>query len=525
MSPRPPQPHRPIRLRWLSLLLCCSAVLLHCPPALAQDAPDDPEVAQPAPDDAGRAAAVRAHELDEAARNAFAIHDPAAAEKALRELLTLTPDNFVVYYNLACARSLQNDGAESCRLLVRAVELGFDDLTQITRDPDLEAARAEPDYKSLVANWDKVLELRGDANFNAVRQIYGPKYTYIKDDGLRLAYASAFDPTSFAQARTEIERLYKWGTENIFTDLKTDTEEGKARAAKDPWVVVILPTRRDFSRWALATYGAGAAGNFRQIGGQYSHDTKRLIAQDLGGTLRHEFFHILHWRDMTRRGQVQPIWIQEGIASLVEDYDLQPDGSVKIAPSWRTNMVRRLAESNNLFKLEKLANLTPDRFSNSNPLANYAQARAAFLYLLDLGKLTEWYQTYTASYVEDPTGIQAFERVLNEPIKDINADYKAWAKQLPKVADQLRPGQAQLDLDVDSASGEGLEITDTPPRAIAKAGLKLGDIITAVNGRPTRDVNELYRVLADYKPGDQVEVAYRRGMNHGKAKVTLTARE
>lgn len=525
MSPRRRQTSIHLLALWLPLLLWCSAGVLLARPAVAQDAPEEPEATQPAPDDKAQAAALRAHELDDASRNAFAIHDYATAEQALRELLTLTPDNFVVYYNLACARSLQNDPSGAGKFLIRAVELGFDDLTQITHDPDLEGARSDDGYKSLIANWDKVLELRGDANFNAVQKIYGPKYTYIKDENLRLAYASAFDPTAFAQARSEIERLYRWGTENIFTDLKTDTEEGKARAARDPWVVVILPTRPDFTRWAIATYGAGASGNFRQIGGQYSHDTKRLIAQDLGGTLRHEFFHILHWRDMSRRGQLHPIWIQEGICSLVEDYDVQPDGSMRITPSWRTNMVRRLAETNNLFKLEKLANLPPDRFSNANPLANYAQSRAVFLYLLDLGKLTEWYQTYTASYNEDPTGIQALERVLNKPIKDINADYKAWAKLLPKVADQLRPGQAQLDLDVDGSTGEGLEITNTPPRAISRAGLRLGDIITAINGRPTRDVNEMYRILADYKPGDQVDVEYRRGLNHGTAKVTLTARE
>jgi hypothetical protein len=506
------------RPRHSYLLRCLLATLLLClaaPPTVAQDAPEP----DPATDDSARAAALRAHELNQAAAAAFAAQDYPAAEAALRELATLQPDNFVVYYNLACACSLQNDPGAAVGFLLRAVELGYDDLTHLSSDPDLANARTSETYQSLIRNWDKVLALRADANFRAVQKAYGPKYTYIKDESLRLAYASAFDPTTFAQARSEIERLAAWGIANIFTDLQDE-----AKKDADPWVVVILPTRRDFNRWAAATYGAGAIGSFRQIGGQYSHDTKRLIAQDLGGTLRHEFFHILHWRSMTRLGQFHPVWVQEGLCSLVEDYDLQADGSLRITPSWRTNIVRRLARANNLFKLEKLAALTHERFSNTNPLSNYAQSRAVFMYLLSAGKLMSWYEAYTAGYREDPTGIQALEQTIGKPIAEINADYKAWARDLPEVADQSRPGTAELNLDVDGASGEGLEIIDTPPTAISRAGLRLGDVITAINGRPTRDVNELYRVLADYQPGDEVEIAYRRGLNHGMATVTLTER-
>jgi hypothetical protein len=493
-------------------------LLIAAAPAQDEGAPADPPAAEP--DDAARAAALQAHELNQAALAAFARLDYQGAESALRELAELQPESFVVHYNLACARSLQGDAAGAAALLVRAVELGFDDLSQITRDPDLNGVREEESYKSLVANWDRVLELRGDANFRAVQAQYGASYSYVKDERLRLAYASAFDPTSFAQARAEVERLHAWGTAHLFPD---QAAEGDGEPG-DPWVVVILPTRRDFERWAAATYGAGAIGNFRQIGGQYNHDSKRLIAQDLGGTLRHEFFHILHWRDMSRRRQMHPIWVQEGLCSLVEDFDVQADGSLRIAPSWRTNIVRRLARSNNLFKLEKLAGLDHNRFSNSNPLANYAQARAVFMYLLSADRLGQWYEAYTAGFDEDPSGIRALEQVLGKPVEDINRDYKAWARDIPEVADQKRPGSAALDLEVDGASGEGLEIIATPPRTISRAGLKLGDIITAINGRPTRDVNELYRVLADYNAGDQVEVSYRRGGVHGSATVTLIER-
>src|SRR5690606_4633408 len=88
-----------------------------------------------------------------------------------------------------------------------------------------------------------------------------------------------------------------------------------AGARRDPWVIVFLPMPRDYARWAMGKFGPG----WRQVGGSYSDDEKMLVTQDLGGTLRHEFWHVLHWRDQRRRGQLHPIWIMEGLCSLVED--------------------------------------------------------------------------------------------------------------------------------------------------------------------------------------------------------------
>ncbi|NUR27288.1 MAG: PDZ domain-containing protein [Catenulispora sp.] len=57
--------------------------------------------------------------------------------------------------------------------------------------------------------------------------------------------------------------------------------------------------------------------------------------------------------------------------------------------------------------------------------------------------------------------------------------------------------------------GVGLaEVSGDSPAA--KAGLKVGDVITAVNGTPTPDTAALSQVLATLKPGQQVKVDYQR---------------
>ena len=105
-----------------------------------------------------------------------------------------------------------------------------------------------------------------------------------------------------------------------------------ARAETNPVIISSLPTPQDFARLV------GAPG----IGGYYERDRKRLVSQDIGPSLRHEFFHVLHWRRMDRTGQQHPYWVMEGFATLVEDIEADGSGGISVVPSWRTNIVRRL---------------------------------------------------------------------------------------------------------------------------------------------------------------------------------------
>src|SRR6185312_5174641 len=65
----------------------------------------------------------------------------------------------------------------------------------------------------------------------------------------------------------------------------------------------------------------------------------------------------------------------------------------------------------------------------------------------------------------------------------------------------------------------------TPGFPADKAGLKAGDVITSVNGKPVKDGDELVSIISAEKPGATIQLGYiRNGQNH-TASVTVADRE
>ena len=511
---------------WRCLL---ATALLGClgVPCLAQEstAPGElptlpnPPSAKARKEPTGKDASEKAAELASESTKAFLAGDLAKAEELLKQQLKLQPKNFVVFYNLACCRAMQHDVAGGCDYLTKAIENGFCDLRQLERDHTLDPLRGEQRFRDILNNWPAILEARREANLKGTEDLFKRGYANSRDERLKLAYRSAFDENSSTAAKAELTKLAEWGDANLIPGLLD-----KGQMERDAWVVVVLPNRQDFMKWVVAAYGPEAVGQLSMIAGAYEHDQKRLVSMDLGATLRHEFFHVLHWRDMTRRGQMHPIWIMEGLCSLVEDYDTDKDGNLHPSPSWRSNIVKRLEKLGKLSPIEDVAKLSPLGFSGTRPLANYAQSRTFFLYLCDQGKLKDWYVEYTGNYREDPSGVKAIEKTLGKPIKDVNKDYRAWVRALAMVPEEIKPGMASLGLEIDAGNGEGPVVMGLDRRGQGRPDLKLSDIITSIDHRATRDIAELVRVLSAYKPGDTVEVGYRRGKLYQTTSVTLVAR-
>lgn len=269
------------------------------PPDTAPDTPDTITPDNPLGPQGPRDDRAQARALAERSAAAFAKGDYAESERLLREQLALQPRNFVIHYNLASVRGLQGDGPGAIACLLDAVDHGFTDIALAKRDPALEAARAQPDFAELVDRWPDVLLARLEANLAGNRTMFDKGYTEARDEHLRLAYLSAFDTRSFDQAREEISRLGEWANTSVMPGILDPVKQ-----REDAWVVVVLPTRPHFNRWALAVYGASADRGTSMIAGSYEHDPKRLVSMDLGATLRHEFFHVLHWRDKIGRAHV-----------------------------------------------------------------------------------------------------------------------------------------------------------------------------------------------------------------------------
>lgn len=463
--------------------------------------------------------AAEAARLAEASIAAFRAGEFAKAQALLEEQLTLQPENFVVLYNLACARALQGDADGAMARLFDAIEKGFTDRRHMLADPSLRSVRNHPKMLGLLEEWPNVLAARGEANILANQREFQKGYALTRDQELRLAYLSAFDARSFETAREEMTRLSHWADKHVFAGLLD-----AAAMADDAWVVVVLPNRQDFMRWAVSVYGQGAVSTTSMIAGSYEQDAKRLVAMDLGSTLRHEFFHALHWRSMTRNGQQHPIWIMEGLCSLVEDYDIDAQGELDPAPSWRTNVAKRLEKIGRIMPLEQLAGMTQTQFTGRRPLANYAVARAFFLFLWERKRLKEWYEAYVAGYEQDATGIKATEQVFGQPIKQVNADFRAWLRALTAVPEQITRGMASLGVDIDAGTGEGPVVVTVERRRNAP-DLRPRDVITGIDGRAVRDIAELVRILGTMQAGQEVNVSYRRGKLAGEAKVVLVEKK
>jgi putative serine protease PepD len=70
----------------------------------------------------------------------------------------------------------------------------------------------------------------------------------------------------------------------------------------------------------------------------------------------------------------------------------------------------------------------------------------------------------------------------------------------------------------------GLRVTAVVPNGpSAAAGLKVGDVITAIDGKPAIDADQLAILTITKSPGETVTLTYRRGEASSQAAVTLTA--
>ncbi|WP_017730443.1 trypsin-like peptidase domain-containing protein [Nafulsella turpanensis] len=93
-------------------------------------------------------------------------------------------------------------------------------------------------------------------------------------------------------------------------------------------------------------------------------------------------------------------------------------------------------------------------------------------------------------------------------------------------------GAEVIDLDVEKAERLGIKAERgvvlsyiTPEGAAAKAGLREGDIITAVNGLPTSSRSSFLEVISYHSPGDKIIISFIRRNQPHETTMILTNRE
>ena len=76
--------------------------------------------------------------------------------------------------------------------------------------------------------------------------------------------------------------------------------------------------------------------------------------------------------------------------------------------------------------------------------------------------------------------------------------------------------------EVDLGTVNGIYVNEvTPEGAAAAAGLKEGDVITAIDGKTIEKFGQLQEMLVNHSPGDKVKVTYLRDRKKREAQVTL----
>lgn len=427
-------------------------------------------------------------------------HRPTEAEAKLREALAILPQKPTWLYNLACIEMAEGKPDDAMTALEQATEAGFTDFHHLERNFFLAPLRETPRYQKLLARQDEICHHAAQLALDELRARYGPNYHYEADEKHKLVFAvDADQPTLDALHQLLLEQM-RSQQQTLFSH------------PSDEFIRIVVPSARDYRR------------EVKRIGveGMYTDDTRTLIAQRMGQVMIHEFTHALHAADQHAMGQVHPVWLREGLASMYEAGEFQ-QGTLVPADNYRLAFVQRAAKRNGLIPLDKLLHYTTEQFTMNANLA-YGQSSSLMLYLYEQGNLRDFYDTYKADYTKDESGKIALEKTTGMSLPELQEAWSKW--MLARLAPSAHPGVGSLALGLRFVpENDGLKISLVLPSGPAmSAGLKAGDLIVGVDDRDVRDPASLMAAVSAHNGGETVNLKIRRGTAYSSVSVTLANR-
>jgi hypothetical protein len=330
-------------------------------------------------------------------------HDNQAAAALIEQHIQLHPTDPVMLYNAACVQCRLGDLDRSATYFIEAVKSGFGDISYARRDPDLRALRGHPVFRAIVDARGAADEMLARRQMEVWRRQFGDTgYRYEVDSSRRLIFISSLNDKRHADMRSMLERQ----TDHLQQTLFDPTRDH---------VLVVIPNHTDAA--GLLTR--------KHVSGLYNHRRRELVTLGQPRAMRHELAHAIHHGHMDTLGQDHPLWIQEGLASLYEDYELLDDGNVRFTPNDRSQQVQTLAANQWLMTWAELVAVQPSAM-NKEAFRVYPQLRSVMRFIADEGHLESWYRSYVEGFDSDPTGVRAIELEFGQPIKDVEDAWLRW---------------------------------------------------------------------------------------------------
>ncbi|MSR28208.1 MAG: PDZ domain-containing protein [Phycisphaerales bacterium] len=446
------------------------------------------------------------------------------AAAVLEEFLKTNPADPQILFDASRVSARMGDPRRSASYAIEALRAGWMDDKALDEHPDLASARGHE-------SWEQVVKIRLDLRATGpapdparvpgstreecelgpsatartslsawLDRFGGGRYRIEPAARLNLLVASSIDREGLDRTLAMLAKLADALTQTL---LERTPEQA---------VLLVIATPTD----------AQAYFKDPQQAGLYEHRLRQLVVRDTGSTLRHEYTHAIHHGHMERLGQRHPLWIQEALATLFEDWERGPNNEVVLKPNLRTNEAYELVRKRKDLPWTEFVALDDAAFMTA-AVDHYAQARSMLLYAAEMGKLQEWYRALTKGFGTDPTGRRALEQVFSAPIGRIEEQWRAWVMDRGKIDATLADGDGVMGISV-SGVADGVHIDSVQAGGPAqRAGLREGDVIVQIDATEIRSAGDFLVASARRNAGESLAVRFRRGQIYGTIQVRLAS--
>jgi predicted transcriptional regulator len=454
---------------------------------------DMPTASRQTDPDQARAEARQIEEKQDKLLLLFKQQNYAQAKQYASDIVDLNPADGISWYNLACAHCRLGEHDEALSALKTAIDRGYAGIRYMQHDPDLRGLHLFPGFQALLRKRDEIQRARAERIVAELKDRYGRDCLIEVDHKTRIIYASNTDRRTLEEVQQELSLR----AEVLWRDLFDHRFE--------EYITVLIPKP--------GTVNMGIAA------GVYRHADSTLVVKRIGMTLRHEFTHALHFSDLEARGQMHPIWLLEGLATLYETAKLT-GGTLQPMPNERLNALQYYLKKGKSISLEDFLDCTQTEFMEQAGLS-YGMARYLMMYLHHTGKLRAFYDRYTEDFNVDRTGRRALTKVFGKQLDEIERDWLAWVDALPTPAQYVKTNHAYMGVR-SHAVLEGLEVLQVVPGSGADdAGLQTGDLIVQIDSHRIADGGDLIRLVSERQIGDSLRVRFRRGREYQNVDVLL----